>query len=154
MSTPIQAMAELEIIVESITDSIKLEMASRGTRAANELRNETMKVLKGGRSGKSYYKLGSRVKYTASAPGEAPANRTGNLRESFNKTRTYADVIGNSMEVHAINESALRTEKGYLLGDLLDEGTPGGKIAPRPFKQKAIDSAMPAIQRIFSQPYV
>ena len=32
----------------------------------------------------------------------------------------------------------------------LDEGTPGGKIAPRPYKQRIIDAAKPRVIQIFS----
>ena len=85
--------------------------------------------------------------YTASAPGEPPALRFGTLQKSF-KRRTYADKIGSNLVVHAITESDLQVN-GYLLGDLLENGTK--RIAPRPFKQKTIDAALPKITQIFAR---
>ena len=35
--------------------------------------------------------------------------------------------------------------------ELLDEGTPGGKIKPRPYKDKIIETAKPKIVSIFSK---
>lgn len=153
MSTVEQAADEIGVTVERIIEDAKHQMAARGFRAANELTNAVLHVLAGGRSGKSYLVPGTRVRYTASAAGEAPANRTGTLRLSF-KRRSYANHQGNGMEVHAVTESDYRVSNGNLLGEMLEQGTPEGKIAPRPFKQSTIDRAMPAIERIFSQPYV
>lgn len=52
--------------------------------------------------------------------------------------------------IHAITESDLQVN-GYLLGDLLENGTK--RIAPRPFKQKTIDAALPKIIQIFQKQY-
>ena len=56
--------------------------------------------------------------------------------------------------------SAVGTKEGeYTAGiysdvpyaGMLDEGTPGGKIAPRPYKEKVIETARPKVVRIFSE---
>ena len=100
----------------------------RGYQAANVLTNEVKKILSGQRSGRIYKvkKTGGKSKksgvvYTASAPGEPPAVRFGTLRTSF-KRRTYAEQNGKELIIHAITESDLQVN-GYLLGDLLENGT-------------------------------
>lgn len=152
----------IEKIVSEITADIKKEVKSRGFRAANELTNAVHKVLRGERSGRVYKVngtygkkkskkgTGSGVYYTASAPGEAPAVRTGLLRLSFTR-HAYAKAAGNNLEIHAITKSGLRVGK-YALGELLENGT--RKMAPRPFKEKIKELAMPKVEQIFNEPYV
>lgn len=155
MGSPDQTGNALAIIVDRIIDDVKSQMRSRGLRAANELRNSVMEVLAGDRDGKTYYVPGTRVKYKASKPGEAPANRTGGLRLSFDNARIESANTGSgSYTVRSITESHLITNGGESLGAMLDEGTPGGKIAPRPFIQPTIDKAMPEILQIYNKPYV
>ncbi len=151
-----QAMNEIDVIVNKTVEEIEQKAKQRGYQAANILTNEVKKVLSGQRSGRTYKvnKTGGKSKksgvtYTASAPGEAPALRFGTLQKSF-KRRTYGDKIGNNLVIHAITESDLQVN-GYLLGDLLENGTK--RIAPRPFKQKTIDAALPKIIQIFQKQY-
>lgn len=151
-----QAMHEIGVIVNKTVEEIEQKAMKRGYQAANVLTNEVKKVLSGQRSGRIYKvkKTGGKSKksgvvYTASAPGEPPAVRFGTLRTSF-KRRTYAEQNGKELIVHTITESDLQVN-GYLLGDLLENGTK--KIAPRPYKQKTIDAALPKITEIFSKNY-
>lgn len=51
-------------------------------QAVNAVRNDTLERLSGSRSGKTYRVPGTKTTYTASAPGEAPASATGELRQS------------------------------------------------------------------------
>lgn len=90
--------------------------------------------------------------YIASAPGEPPAVRTGAFRMSW-KRRTYIDGrSGNDRVIHAVTESDLKVgKKKYLLGELLENGT--SKMAPRPYKQKVIDTAYPKVLKIYKEPY-
>lgn len=163
-----QAMNEINVIVNKTVEEIQQKAEQRGYEAANVLTNEVKKVLSGQRSGRTYKvnKTGGKPKkstrkskkrkskkggivYTASAPGEPPALRFGTLQKSFKK-RTYGDKIGSNLVVHAITESDLQVN-GYLLGDLLENGTK--RIAPRPFKQKTIDAALPKVIQIFQKQY-
>jgi HK97 gp10 family phage protein len=75
-------------------------------------------------------------RYRASAPGEPPAVRTGNLRDS-------------------ISEPDVRKSSGALVGQItiaapyagyLERGT--GRIAPRPFVRPAIDALLKGLSRI------
>ncbi len=156
-----QAMNEIDVIVNKTIEEIEQKAKQRGYESANVLTNEVKKVLSGQRSGRVYKvnKTGGKPKkrksqkggvtYTASAPGEPPALRFGTLQKSF-KRRTYGDKIGSNFVIHAITESDLQVN-GYLLGDLLENGTK--RIAPRPFKQKTIDAALPKIIQIFQKQY-
>lgn len=92
-------------------------------------------------------------KYTASAPGEPPAVRTGAFRGSWHRKTYVGAYTGYDFTVHSVTESALRVgKKGWLLGDLLDEGTEN--MAPRPYKQRTIDRAMPKVRKIYREPYM
>ena len=144
------ASALIVVKVDKVVSQITAQMRSRGVRAANELTTAKNHVLRGKRSGRRYRVPNTRRYYTASAPGEVPANRTGQYRLKWVE-RAYSE--GNS--IHAQIENRVRTDNGkYNLGTLLEEGSPGGKIAARPHKQKIADKAKPKIVKIFNEPYL
>ena len=80
MSSIGQAGAALRIAVDRVVENVGRQAVSRGTRAVNAIRNAELDVLKGSRSGRVYKKPYSSATYTASAPGEPPARRSGALR--------------------------------------------------------------------------
>lgn len=136
-------------ITENINEEIQKQMGSRAYRAANELRNSALMVLRGQRGGRRYRVPGTKRHYTASAPGEPPAVRTGTFRNSWQPT---AQVVFGSY-ISRI-ESDARTDNGrYTLGDILEKGTPGGQMAPRPHHERIQKHAEPAIVRIYDEPY-
>ena len=148
------AALELEYKVEKITESISHQMESRGTRATNELMNAKNLVLRGQRSGRRYRVPNTKTYYTASAPGEPPAQRTGQFRAKWDM-KSYSTGSADSKEVHSEIESNVRTAGGkYVLGQILEEGTPGGKIKPRPYQEKIVDTAKKNIVKIFEEPYL
>lgn len=72
-------------------------------QAGNHLRNAWLDKLTGSRTGRTYIVPGTSVTYTASAPGEAPASRTGRLRQSVafvinTKGDTVEYVLGSPLE--------------------------------------------------------
>ena len=71
--------------VQGFVQDIEKQVASRAERAAHVIRKHELSVLSNNpkRSGKVYRKPASNKTYTASAPGEPPALRTGDLRRSF-----------------------------------------------------------------------
>ena len=92
------AGATIRAAVREQVEGINRKVVSRGIRAVNALRNAELEVLKGQRSGRVYKKPGTYGRaskatkelmgdyghkliggqlYRASAPGEAPARRTG-----------------------------------------------------------------------------
>ena len=136
-------------MVATTLKGIQKEVSQRAYRASNELRNAELYVLRGQRSGKKYRVPGTRRKYTASAPGESPAVRTGVFRLSWG---THVHVEKNGTHFRAV--SAIESKEragGRRLGEMLENGT--GRIAPRPYKQKVIDRALPKIKAIYQKPY-
>lgn len=149
--------------VEAATEHIKNQMRGRAYRAANELRNASLLVLRGARSGRRYKvpgtyrrqrdKVTGKMKngryYTASAPGEPPAMRTGTFQKSWQPTAHYSDAFG---EYWSRISSDVTTDNGrHNLADLLENGT--SRMAPRPFEEPIIEKAMPNIRKIYSEPY-
>lgn len=160
---------EIEAFVKEVNDKITQGMKSRAYRVSNELRNASQEVLRGARSGRQYIVPGTgRVKYykrkkkatityrryTASAPGEPPAVRTGAFRASW-QPKNEETGSGDSLSVKSMIESSIRTDNGkYLLGEIMEEGTPGGKIAPRPYQEKIQEKALPKVLKIYKEPYL
>lgn len=146
--------------------SINRKVISRGVRAVNALRTAELEVLKGQRSGRVYRKPGTYGKaskatkkllgeyghrlrggqlYRASAPGEPPARRTGNLRLHWNGQVKKSASSGSGVEIIA----ELESNEEYAVS--LENGT--SKMAPRPFAEKIKEEAAPEIQKIYSEPY-
>lgn len=144
--------AKIESVVREINEKITHGMKSRAYRAANELRNASQEVLRGQRSGRRYRVPGTRRHYTASAPGEPPAVRTGAFRERW-QAKTETSGSGDGLSVKAMIESNVRTDNGkYLLGGILEDGT--SRMAPRPYKEKIQKKALPKIVKIYKEPYL
>lgn len=143
---------DIETQWEQLRDSIKHQMASRGYRASNELRNAALEVLKGQRGGRRYRVPGTGAYYTASAPGEPPAVRTGVFRLSW-KPESFVENGGNRVVARIRNESTTNNGR-YKLAEILEQGTPGGQMAPRPHHERIQREALPHITRIYSEPYV
>ena len=147
--------------VDTTVEGIKHEIERRSYLVANELRNASQLVLRGQRHGRRYKvpgtyrrqrdKTDGKMKngryYTASAPGEPPAVRTGAFRMSWQST---ARVVFGSY-ISRI-ESDIRTDNGqYTLGEILEEGT--SRMAPRPYQDEILEKAKPAVLKIYNQPY-
>lgn len=144
MTTPKKASGRLKIAVDDTVKKVNLEAASRGMRAVNAIRNAELEVLRGKRSGRVYRKPHTKSHYTASAPGEPPARRTGNLRLNWNGT-VESSGTGSGLRVTAVLESQER------YSTYLENGT--RRMAPRPFKQPISEKAMPEIERIYHEKY-
>lgn len=144
MTTPKKASGRLKIAVDDTVKKVNLEAASMGTRAVNAIRNAELEVLRGKRSGRVYRKPHTKSHYTASAPGEPPARRTGNLRLNWNGT-VESSSTGSGLRVTAVLESQER------YSTYLENGT--RRMAPRPFKQPISEKAMPEIERIYHEKY-
>lgn len=131
--------------IDKLVDQINFEAKSRAFRAANELRNSALTVLRGQRSGRVYKRPFSSSKYTASAPGEPPAVRSGDLRRRW-RQKTASESTGKGLTV----KPAITTDVKYA--PWLDEGT--DRMAPRPFEDPIIEDAKPKIKAIYSEPYL
>lgn len=144
MTTPKKASGRLKIAVDDTVKKVNREAASWGMRAVNAIRNAELEVLSGKRSGRVYRKPHTKSHYTASAPGEPPARRTGNLRLNWNGT-VESSSTGSGLRVTAVLESQER------YSTYLENGT--RRMAPRPFKQPISEKAMPEIERIYHEKY-
>lgn len=139
------ADSAIRATVKNQVTNINRKVVSRGVRAVNSIRNAELEVLKGQRSGRVYRKPFSRAAYTASAPGEPPARRTGNLRMHWNGQVKSENASSGGVAIMAELES-----QEYYAG-YLDRGT--SKMAARPFVEKIKEEATPEIQKIYSEPY-
>ena len=90
-------------MIATTLKGVQKEVSQRAYRASNELRNAELYVLHGQRSGKKYRVPGTRRKYTASAPGESPAVRTGVFRLSWG---THVHVEKNGTHFRAVSRHA------------------------------------------------
>lgn len=139
------AGSAIRATVKDQVTNINRKVVSRGVRAVNAIRNAELEVLKGQRSGRVYRKPHSKATYTASAPGEPPARRTGNLRMHWNGQVKSENSSGGGVAIIA----ELESQEPYA--GILENGTP--KMAARPFTEKIKEKAVPEIQRIYSEPY-
>ena len=139
------AGSAIRATVKSQVANINRKVISRGVRAVNAMRNAEMEVLKGQRSGRVYRKPFSRATYTASAPGESPARRTGNLRMHWNGQVNSKSSSSGGVAIVA----ELESQESYAAH--LENGT--SRMAPRPFVEKIKQEATPEIQKIYSEPY-
>lgn len=149
----------LPTVINGITDSIQLQMERRAFLATNELQKASQLVLRGQRGGRRYKipgtyrrqrdKTDGKMKkgryYTASAPGQPPAVRTGAFRMSWQPTTrvvfgSYISRIESDLSVN-----------GYNLGTLLEEGT--GKMEARPHHDRILEKAKGPIRKIYNEPY-
>jgi len=141
----VQTERAIRVKVSEMTENINRKVISRGTRAVNAIRSAELRILKGQRSGKVYRKPYTKATYTASAPGESPARRTGNLRLHWNGQVKADSVMDGGVTVIA----QLESQEAYA--GALEYGTK--KIAPRPFVEKIQKEAEPEIRKIYSEPY-
>lgn len=146
MSSTDNAQDVFKIVVDKIVQDCGRQVVSRGTRVVNALRNAELDVLKGQRSGKIYRKPHTKkATYKASAPGEAPARRTGALRLSWTGEVSGDNSSGNEAKITAVLQSNQKYS-GYL-----EDGTP--RMDARPYKDKIIEKATPEIKAIYNEPY-
>jgi hypothetical protein len=141
-----------QVISKSIRTTLKgleREVSTRAYRASNELRNASLYVLRGQRNGIRYRIPHTKQTYKASAPGEAPAVRTGIFRLSWGP-QVRVERRGNKFYCVSSIESNFRVGK-YLLGELLEHGT--RHMKPRPYKQAVRDRAAPNIKALYQKPY-
>lgn len=131
-------------IKEQVTN-INRKVLSRGVRVVNAIRNAELEVLKGQRSGRIYRKpYTKKATYTASAPGEPPARRTGNLRMHWTGQVDTSNSASGGVTVIA----SLESNEEYA--DYLENGK---GMEPRPFVERIKEKAVPEIERICKEPY-
>lgn len=136
--------SDLKELTKALVGKVNQETVSRAVRASNALRNAALEVLRGQRGGRKYRKPFSKQMYTASAPGEAPAVRTGDLRRSWRPIAASEKTKGG-----VVVKPGIRTEVKYA--PILDSG--GEHLAARPYREAVVEKAKPEVKAIFSEPY-
>lgn len=118
-----------EVIIQNLIDSP--ENAARGVRRGfhrfgKELVDRNRKLIrKGPKTGKLYRIPGRKRRHRASAPGEAPANLTGDLARSIGY-----EILSSGSEMAYGSRSEKDSKGGVPYGAWLDGGTK--RIKPRP----------------------
>lgn len=131
-----EVAADLEVAVNDEVKLLNRQAQSRARRAVNIMRNSAFDVLGKDGHGRRY------GKHTASAPGEAPAPDTGNLRRNW-RQYVLAKTVLDGVEITC----RLKSDEPYA--PLLEEGT--SHMRPRPFRQRIIDKSMPDIDAIYGK---
>ena len=136
-------MNEIKLVFhdKEIIKNLEQEGVKRMLVAVNEVRNQTLEVLSGSRTGRQYKVPGTQVIYTASAPGEPPAVATGQLRQSVKTAvegegRTVVGLVGTDLPK----------------GKMLEYGTMN--ILPRPWLRVAFDKSTAKVREILSRKYL
>lgn len=138
---------DIKDITGKVVGKVSQETASRAYRAANELRNAALNVLRGQRHGRTYRKpFAKSATYTASAPGEPPAVRSGDLRRSWRAAAASQKETATTFTV----KPAITTDIKYA--PWLQKGTL--KVKPRPYEEPIVNMAKPKVKAIFSEPYL
>lgn len=148
------AGARIQMAVKRYCQRTVNRIRASGWVGVQYLRNAELKVLSGQRSGRrynvpgtgrvKYYKRTHRAavtyrRYTASAPGEAPAVRTGVFRTSW---QMVVRDRPNGVLLRLNTSENRKRYPGYL-----DKGT--RKMAPRPYAKPIQDMAVPQVRRVY-----
>ena len=88
------------------------------------------------------------TRYTASAPGQAPAEREAIYRDSW--THTPAVVVGDEVAAFAYSDATVG-EDNEPLGPILEDGDRRGRLRPRPHAGPAIRLAEPKIRKLVNE---
>lgn len=106
---------------------------------ATDLRDEIVLQMDPGpgpRTGREYAMPDGAGRYTASAPGEPPAVRTGEYAGAWQSTPAVQH--GDKVTAAAINDRMTEDQK-HFIGAILEYGTDDGKIDPRPHIRPAME---------------
>lgn len=121
---------KLDLYTEDIKEQLENGLQKNLKEAALIWHGGVVRQLSGARRGRSYTLPVVKAKYQASAPGEAPATRTGDLRKSYGfRIQPYLAEIGSPLDY------ALFLEKGTR------------NMAPRPHLAPAYRNSMTRIHQ-------
>lgn len=132
MGIDVTFISNLDEVMKQIDDTAKARMKE----AVNTVRNQVTETLSGSRSGRTYKVPGTQKTYTASAPGEAPAVQTGELRQSIS-----SEVEGQGRDIIG------RVGTDKIQGKMTEFGT--RNMAPRPWLRKSFEKKELDIKEIF-----
>jgi len=127
---------EFRTNVKRVNAAIESGARKNAEQAAELFRQELDKTLRGNRSGREYRVPGGTSRtYTASAPGEPPARRTGTLAQSFTAVETSPGrmLVGSPL----------------MYAKWLETGTK--HMRPRPYFRKTFDANRRRIKAVLSR---
>lgn len=128
----------IESHVDAVINKIDAMVEQRMLEAMNHVRNATVEILSGTRSGRIYNVPGTHRQYTASSPGEPPAVQMGDLRKSVKggvekEGKSVIGYVGTDLEK----------------GPMLEFGT--RNMAARPWLRISFEKSSDTIKGIFSK---
>jgi len=135
------ATIKLKLNTKELFQKLDQEAPKKMFEAATEVRNTVLQTLSGARSGRTYRVPGTQRNYTASAPGQAPATVTSELRQSI---QASVEGKGRSVlgKVKATARHALPLEFGTR------------RMAARPFLKPSFEKSLDAIRRILTRKWI
>jgi len=139
--------------IGNITKELERTQLDKMNKAVHAVRTTTLNTLAGQGTGRTYKVPGTKRTYTASAPGEPPAQATGELRQHVS-----VDVSGNSGKLIGrvgIPSSAKHKTTKVSIGDYaicLEYGTKN--MEPRPWLKRSFDESKPEVERIFGEQWL
>lgn len=106
------------------------------------------KELTGSRSGRVYRVPGTKRKYTASAPGQAPARRTGRLAQAMKfQVKDNEGLVGIDASYSKVGKTRVRVAD---YATMLEKGT--SKMKARPYIEPAYQKNIDAIKDELTRP--
>jgi HK97 gp10 family phage protein len=133
-----EGSVELESHIDAVAHTISRTAEERLREAVSEVFNATLSILSKSGSGKAYRIPGTGRFYTASTPGELPALRRGELRQSVSTA-----IVSDGDKITGY----VGTDRAY--GVMLEKGT--GKMAPQPWLEPAFREAREIVVNILGE---
>ncbi len=121
--------------LKNVRGQLRSQYDENAKKAAYVYLGEVRNMVSGKRSGHTYRVPGTGATYTASAPGEPPARRTGDLARSFDLYQQHnaSWIVGNTRK--------------YSI--MLEKGT--SKMEPRPYFVRTARENLARLQRILTR---
>lgn len=135
------AKVRLVFHTKKVMQALEDAASKRMLEAVNVVRNQALETLSGSRSGRTYKVPGTSRTYTASAPGEPPAQASGELRQSVSTAlvsegKKLIGLVGSDSKHAAPLEFGTRN------------------MAARPWLRISWEKALPAIKSILSRKWL
>lgn len=141
MNVKVLRVGDLTAKFDRLKKGSERAIARGTTKAAFILQKDARKrIMKGPKSGKRY------GKHRASAPGEAPANDTGNLARSITVVAARP-----SPNAQAIVMASTEYAKALEYGTKRAGPARNGEIRPRPFLRPAIEATKDEMNRVIQE---
>lgn len=121
----------------------------RLVRAYSEVQGSLLQSLTGTKSGLVYRVPGTQTLYTASAPGQTPARRLGDLARSYSQPPSLRDVYRGQI---AFGSKLNLTRKPYPA--YLENGSPKTGLEPRPHLTPAFENTRKRVIEILSGEFI